>query len=361
MEGEDASGVLSARDFVNWYNGHPDFASLHENGHFNLSNEDVVIIGNGNVALDCARILLKPMEELKKTDIADHAEDVLSNSNVRRVHIVGRRGHVQAAFTIKELREMTRIQDTHMFVLRDEFQKGKTEASQEELEQSRAKRRIEGLLDKHIFDGSADEAISQSSCSKQCILRFLLSPKQFETLEDDGIRKVSGVKFLRTELSGPPSEQNVQLTEATELIEGGLALKSIGYASSPVSEVPFDHNRKLVPSVQSRVTSKDEDAMLGVYVAGWLRRGPTGIIGTNISDAKIATASLVEDIETGSLRLFEDAGRVVDEKCPNAVPWSGWDKIDQEEKCRGETKGKLRSKIIDREEMLRIALQSVSP
>ena len=199
IEGEELTGVHSARAFVNWYNGHPDFVDLSPD----LSCEAAVIVGQGNVAIDCARILCKTVEELQSSDIAAHALETLACSKIRRVSIVGRRGHVQASFTIKELRELTKLSDTAFGVRADEMKQGTTPASLEEIAATRAKKRMNELLKKNISSGAdgASGGAADGSKSKELELRFLVSP--IEVLPDTTEpAKAGALRVERTALEG---------------------------------------------------------------------------------------------------------------------------------------------------------------
>ena len=191
--------VHSARAFVNWYNGHPDWVDFKPN----LDCEDVVIVGQGNVAVDCARILCKTVSELKNTDIAQHALDALSRSKVKRVHVIGRRGHVQAAFTTKELREMTKLEDARLVVDPEELEMGLTKSSEEELaaRSGRAAKRQAKILQ----DAASKSSVSGSS--KECHMRFLLSPVALI-----GEDTIDSVRMSRNRLEGEAGKQNAVST-----------------------------------------------------------------------------------------------------------------------------------------------------
>lgn len=204
IDGEELAGVYGARAFVNWYNGHPDFVDLSPD----LSCEAAVIVGQGNVAIDCARILCKTVEELQSSDIAAHALEALACSNIRRVSVVGRRGHVQASFTIKELRELTKLSVTAFGVRADEMEQGATPASLEEIAATRAKKRMNELLKKNISSGAdgADGGAADRGKSKKLELRFLASP--IKVLPDTADpAKVGALRVERTALEGDAFNQ----------------------------------------------------------------------------------------------------------------------------------------------------------
>jgi adrenodoxin-NADP+ reductase len=236
---ESLKQIIPARSFVAWYNGHPDYKDFRPN----LATENVIIIGQGNVAIDCARILTKTYEELKHTDIATHALEALRHSNIKRVYVIGRRGHVQAAFTMKELREITRLQDAVCFVKKSELDKGLTPSSLEEINNSRAKKRMNEFL--YEQSKVVEEKISKNELnanSKELHLRFLLNPSEF--VEDKEIHgAVGGLVCDSTSLSGPAEDQKALPTGEKEFIPAGMILRSIGYKSTPIEGVPFDEKR----------------------------------------------------------------------------------------------------------------------
>ena len=356
VPGEGLSGVCSARTFVNWYNGHPDFVSFKPN----LDTEDVVIVGQGNVAIDCARILCKTPRELAGSDIAAHAAEALARSRVRRVHVVGRRGHVQAAMTMKELREVTRLEDARFEVLPEELAAGRTPASAAEMEAGRARKRMDALL--------AEEAAKQAAPhtkSRALSLRFLLSPTAcLPSAASPSC--VGGVELERTRLEGPAEAQKAVATGVRLTIPAGLVLKSIGYKSLPIPGLPFNARTATVPNAAGRVLAGGEagaPAVRGLYCTGWVKRGPSGIIGTNITDAKETVACVLEDAASGAVAsgsgkggmgalkaLLGGRGRGVGQ----SMDWGGWLKVNAEEVARGAGAGKPREKVTSVAEMLAI-------
>jgi len=340
---ETLKHVHSARAFVNWYNGHPDWVDFEPN----LECEDVVIVGQGNVAVDCARILCKTVSELKNTDIAQHALDALAESKVKRVHVIGRRGHVQAAFTTKELREMTKLEDASLVVDPKELELGLTKSSEEELSarSGRAAKRQAKIL---------EGAISNKEMkTKQCHMRFLLSPVSLIESSDDE-NSIGAVRMSRNRLEGEPGNQSAVSTEEVEDVPCGMLLRSIGYRSVALDdEMPFDTKRHVVPNELGRVTGET-----GLYVSGWLKRGPSGIIGTNIVDARQTVASIMEDIE-----ILPEVNSQVENldnliEGGSVVTWPGYERIDEYEVRAGERVGKPREKMTSVPEMLEVASES---
>jgi NADPH-dependent glutamate synthase beta subunit-like oxidoreductase len=352
VPGEALNNVVSARAFVNWYNGHPDFRSFKPN----LEAADVVIIGQGNVAIDCARILTKTITELSTTDIATHALEALSKSKVRRVHVVGRRGHVQAAFTMKELREVTKLEDADFVVRPAELAAGRTASSLEEAEEHRAKKRMDALL-------AETAAAPLHGRSRQLHLRFLLAPRAIlpDASKGDGT-SVGAVEFDVTRLEGPPNAQRAVPSGKTEVIPAGMVLRSVGYKSIKVPGIPWDEKRAVVRNDRGRVMNDDGSAFGGVYVSGWLKRGPSGIIGTNIPCARETVASIVEDRSAGRLTHVQPPAEPLEavrslvaargRDPAHLVSWADFRAIDAAEVQRGAASGKPREKFTSVEELL---------
>ncbi|GAA5955324.1 hypothetical protein JCM3765_003282 [Sporobolomyces pararoseus] len=376
------SNVLSARSFVNWYNGHPYHSSLSLSPILNLSKiQHVSIIGQGNVALDVARILLKPVQELKEFDVPDYVLEELNRSEIKRVEIVGRRGVLQLAATTKELREMMILNGRVGFdgieesVIKNAQRDLKNWSSQQE---SRAKKRALGLLEK----GSQTK---KEMADKSWSLEFLKSPKQLlpqqvqEQEQEDSITSSSTVSF--DNLMQPPQKVGSIVYDLNELIEteqgGGvvarptgqtekvstdMVFKSVGYRSIGLPGLPFDEKKGIVKNLDGRVIDENGEIMKGLYTSGWLARGPNGVIATTMFNA-FSTADLIaQDLSTSpssSSIVDTDAGDI-DRAIESVrggkklVSWEEWEKIDKVEKERGRSKGKLREKITSVEEMLKI-------
>ncbi|GLT98547.1 hypothetical protein SLE2022_160470 [Rubroshorea leprosula] len=359
IPGEDLKGVHSAREFVWWYNGHPDGINLDPDLQ---STDTAVILGQGNVALDVARILLRPTSELATTDIASHALTALEQSSIRKVYLVGRRGPVQAACTAKELREVLGIKNLSIHIKEADLKT--TPADEEEMKTNRIHRRIYELLSKAAISGSAQP----SSDQRELHFVFFRQPDKF--LESDNRRgHVSGVQLEQTVLKGVgPGRQIAVGTGQFEDIDCGVVLKSIGYKSVPVDGLLFDNQKGVVPNIQGRVLSdtSGDPALLenGLYVCGWLKRGPTGIIGTNLYCAEETVLSISEDLERGELASTATSpkpGRgglleLLDNRNVRVVPFSDWEKIDTEEKRLGSLRNKPREKLTTWEELLKAAM-----
>ncbi|KAL5714254.1 adrenodoxin-NADP(+) reductase [Ranunculus cassubicifolius] len=356
VPGEDLEGLYSAREFVWWYNGHPDCSNLNPDLK---STDTAVILGQGNVALDVARILLRPTTELAKTDIAEHALASLQESSIRKVYLVGRRGPVQAACTAKELREILGIKDLYVHIPQDALQK--SAADEEEISNSRIRKRVYELLSKAASSQSAHPVSSQ----RQLHFVFLRRPVQF-LKSDENSGKVGGVRLEKTilEENGGSGQQTAVGTGQFEDLKCGLILKSIGYKSVPVDGLPFDRHKGVVPNIRGKVLSKPlESAPLenGLYVVGWLKRGPTGIVATNLHCAEETVASISEDITKGVLtQSVPKPGRVglqqlLYSRGVRVVPFNGWEKIDSKEKNIGNSRDKPREKITKWDDLLNAA------
>jgi len=281
VPGEDLASSHTATEFVGWYNGHPDYRDRE----FDLSHEVAVIIGQGNVAADVSRILAKTVDELKHTDIAQHALDVLAESKIKEIYVIGRRGPAQAKFTPKELREFGELQDCDPIV--DSEALKLNAASEKELEDK------SNIGSKKIYDLFCDYADrTMTGKKRQCYFQFLRSP--IELIGDTRIEKV---KLEINELSGDAFKQSARGTGETYELDTGILFRSIGYRGVPMPGVPFHESWGTFPNQDGRITENDK-VVPQLYTAGWIKRGPTGIIGTNRADSVATVKSLLEDINT---------------------------------------------------------------
>eukprot|EP00946_MAST-07B_sp_MAST-7B-sp1_P001776 g1776.t1 len=277
LPGEDLDGVHSARSVVNWYNSHPEYA---EYGLDLTGVKTVVIIGQGNVAVDCARVLTaSPEKHLASSDISDYALEALKSSEVERVVVVGRRGHVQAAFTVKELRELTKLDGVTFFVAPESLEAGVNAASEIELKERVAKRKNKLLV------ASAGRSPTDGENSKTIELQFLRGPIEILPREDDPSR-VGGVRFAVNVLDGPAGGQYAVDSGEREDISCDLVLKSVGYKVEPLDGVAFDEASSTVSTGRGEgrgrvLDSESGVAVPGLYTAGWAKRGPTGVQGSN--------------------------------------------------------------------------------
>ncbi|KAL3835187.1 hypothetical protein ACJIZ3_009923 [Penstemon smallii] len=356
IPGEELAGVHAAREFVWWYNGHPDCRNLSPD----LKNTDTaVILGQGNVALDIARILLRPTEELAKTDIASHALAALEESSIRKVYLVGRRGPVQAACTAKELREVLGIKNLAVHIQQADLVT--KPADEIEMKNNRIRRRVYELLSKAVPPG-------HTPVLGQRELHFVFFRKPDKFLEsDDRSGHLGGVRLEKTVLKGDDELVN-QVAVGTGVYEDiscGLALKSIGYKSVAIDDLPFDNYKGIVPNVGGRVvTDSLQDHMqieTGLYVCGWLKRGPTGIIATNLYCAEETLACISDDINKGLLTSNspkpgrEGLLQLLDSRNTKVVSLDAWKKIDTEEIRLGHIKNKPREKLTTWEDLLKVA------
>lgn len=339
IPGEALPGSHTATEFVGWYNGHPDYRDRQ----FDFSHEVAVIIGQGNVAADVCRVLAKSVDELKHTDIAQHALEALARSRVREIHVIGRRGPVQAKFTPQELKELGELADCDPVVNPGELALN----AQSEAERADKMNRA-GARNIEILRGFSTR---RQRGGKRCYFRFRLSP-----VEISGGARAERVLLERNRLEGEAFKQvAVGIGEKIEL-ECGLVFRSIGYRGVPIPGVSYDDKRGVIPNRDGRVLRDGEPAP-GLYVTGWIKRGPSGIIGTNRADSVATVAALLEDLprlaaepkpgNTGLRALL--SGRSV-----RVVEYGDWLAIDKAEIERGRPKGKPREKFTACEEMLAV-------
>jgi ferredoxin--NADP+ reductase len=287
IPGEDLPGSHAATDFVNWYCGHPDV----DPAAFTLDAESVAVIGVGNVAVDVARILARDPAELEQTDISEPVMDALRSSRVREVHVIGRRGPAHGKFTTKELRELGDLAGVAVSVPEVELDlSGGFDRSGVSSALVAADRRVRGnLVTMAGWDGSAS-----ADPSRKLRLRFWLRPVEIQASPSGGT--TGGLRLERTRLS----ESGVyEGTGEFETLDAQLVLRSVGYQSVPLPGVPFDPATHTVPNVAGRVLSETGDPLPGEYVAGWLKRGPNGVIGTNKADAAETVQALLADLAGG--------------------------------------------------------------
>jgi ferredoxin--NADP+ reductase len=345
IEGEDLEGSHPATTFVAWYNGHPG-ATENE---FDLTCDRAVVIGNGNVAIDVARMLVLDADEVQPTDTADHAVEAFKTHNIREVIILGRRGPAQAAFTNPELLELGELKRADVIV--DPEQMKLDELSQKWLDSDLAEPTNRRNVD-IMTEYSTREPEGKSH---RVVLQYLRSPVE---ILGDG-EKVTGIRVEVNEIvddgNGNPKAVG---TGVTEDIECGLVFRSIGYRGEPVDTVPFEPKRGLIRNEGGRVTDDDGNPLPGEYVSGWVKRGPSGVIGTNKKDSADTVERIVEDRDAGKLLSkpsLGDNAEWLKTKVPDLVEWPGWTKINEHEVALGEPQGRPRVKLVDIEEMKRIA------
>lgn len=337
IPGEDLVGSISATDFVAWYNAHPEYRDLV----VDLGVEDVVVVGNGNVAVDVARILATDAEELALTDIADHALALLRTSAVRTVTMLGRRGPAQAAFTPKEIRELGELAGVTLVVGQADLDAAGDVSGDEHAE--RVMNALRGVAGRAPAPG--DRVIR---------LRFLTSPTELR-----GGDAVGEVALVENELVEQDGSLRAQATDRTDVIPAGLVLRAVGYRGAAVPGYPFDDRAGRIPNVDGRIIGDDGTVLAGRYVAGWIKRGPQGVIGTNKADAGETVSAIIDDLATGRLLspahpTQDDAAALVAVGAPGAVSWADWQQIDQRECERGEPDGRPRRKFATLDEMLAV-------
>ena len=343
IPGEDLAGSHSATEFVAWYNGHPDFRDRV----FDLSVEQVAVIGVGNVAVDVARILCLTGEELRETDMADYAIEALSQSRVKEVSILGRRGPVQAAFTTVEVKELGELPGADVIVRPEEVVLD--EASAAELAAARAATRAKVEI---VQEFSRRRPAGKP---RRLAIRFLVSPT---ALYGEGGR-VTGLTLARNRLVKDVNGAVVtQPTGEQEEMQAGLVFRSVGYRGVALPDVPFEARTGLIPNQKGRVTDPATGAHLaGHYATGWIKRGPTGVIGNNKADSVETGNLMLEDAAAGAMPAPAQPdpaalAALVRERRPGAVSFEGWKRLDKIEMERGAALGRPRVKFTSVEEML---------
>ena len=332
IPGEDLVGSHAATDFVAWYNGHPH----HATRDYDLNCDRAVVVGNGNVAIDVARMLALDPGELAVTDTADHAIGGLQASGVREALILGRRGPAQAAFTNPELRELGELARADVIVDPEDVDLDAASAAwlESDAAGATARRNVE------ILRGYA--AREPRGLSHRVALRFLRSPLE---ILGDGRVKAIRVAVNRIEDDGEGNLRAVP-TGVQETIPCGLVIRSIGYLGEPIAGIPFDERRALIRNAGGRVLGDDGEPCPGEYAAGWIKRGPSGVIGTNKKDAADTVARVVEDRDAGLLPAPTVA---LGDDWPHeqVTDWTGWQRIDRHEVGLGEPQGRPRVKVVD--------------
>lgn len=327
IPGENLSGSHAATEFVAWYNAHPDYRDRQ----FDLTVENVAVVGVGNVAMDVVRILARTVEELRATDIADYALEALSRSQVKNIYILGRRGPAQAAFTNPEIKELGELADAEVVVLPDEL-----------------------ILDEHsraFLESGADRTAARNveilneyaqrppqHKKRRIIMRFLVSP-----VELIGTERVEAIKIVKNELYlTEGGSLRPRPTEQYETIPVGMVFRSVGYRGVPLPDVPFYDRWGTIPNDKGRILTRQDggEPVIGSYVVGWIKRGPSGIIGTNKPDSVETVNMLLEDLQAG--RVLTPAAperdaiiNLLTERGVRYVTFSDWLTLDRLELTRG--------------------------
>ena len=341
IPGEDLDGSVAATDLVAWYTGHPE-ADIE---HFETvvpSATSVVVVGVGNVAVDVARVLAKTPAELAATDMPQHVLDALARSTITDVHVLGRRGPAQATFTTKELRELGELEEVDVVVDPDGM--SFDAASEETIASDKAVARNVEVIKEWA-------SRTPTGKRKRVHMHFLARPVE---LHGDG--RLAEVVVERTALDGTGSATG---TGNTFTIDADLIVRAVGYRGVPIEIVPFDEKRNVIPHIEGRVM-RGEELVPGEYVAGWIKRGPTGIIGTNKKDAVATVASLLDDARTGSLPSAKEpdpaaVDTLLAERGIQVVDTAGWRNIDAAERKLGASHGRDRETIDDRAALLAAA------
>ncbi len=336
ISGENLAGSLSATEFVAWYNTHPHFTSLQPN----LDIESVAVIGMGNVAVDVCRILAKDPDELANTDIAVEALNLLRQSRVRDIYMIARRGPAQAKFTPKELQELIKLSNVDLIVDAEDLVLDP--ASQASLEKdTQAKRNIELL----------QQAAAQNPKGnlRRLHLKFLLSPKKIR-----GEERVEELILEKNYLAEDQGYISAVGTSKLEALKVGMVLRSVGYRGVALAKVPFDEQKGLIPNQAGRLVSSTGETILGEYCTGWIKRGPTGLIGTNKPDAAETVANLLKDVPKLRPAMQPDSQAIkqlLETRNVRYFTFANWQYLDRLELAEGKARGRLRIKLSDIERM----------
>lgn len=349
IPGENLAGSHSATEMVAWYNGHPDFADRR----FDLSGQAAVIVGIGNVALDVARMLSKDCDELAKTDIADYALEALGKSNIRDIYVLGRRGPAQAAFTPPEIKELAELGHVDFLTRPEETElDALSQAELERLDDKNARRNVE-LIQQH--------GIPHPTANKKHLhLRFWVSPT---TLHGDETGAVRGLTLCKNKpVLTADKRIMVASTKQEEYIETGLVFRSVGYQGMALPDLPFDAAAGTIAHDRGRVEDGGK-AITGLYTAGWIKRGPTGVIGSNKVCARETVERMLEDIAKGQHLAPEipsatAARQRLADRHPQAINYNQWLAIDAKEIQLGKLQERVRVKFFRVQDMLAIAENS---
>lgn len=349
IPGEHLAGSHPATELVAWYNGHPEYAD-HE---FDLTQRSAAVVGIGNVAMDTVRILASAPDRLATTDLALHALEGFRGAQLQELHILARRGPVQAACTTPELRELGELAGVDVIVDPLDLELDPVSASHLANEEDRTAHNNLGLLRGWAERGG-------TGAPRRIIFHFCVSP-----IELLGDTRVEGIRLVKNRLI-PDGHGSVQAVPTQQTIElpVGLVLRSVGYRGTELPGLPFDARRGVIPNVTGRVVESTDSAtaIRGLYVAGWIKRGPQGIIGTNKSCAAETVDHLLADAVSGRLSPAAGRGAELDallaERAIDVTAWSDWQAIDRAEVARGTPAGRPREKFTDVAEMLEVARQN---
>ncbi|MBP2647603.1 MAG: Ferredoxin--NADP(+) reductase [Gemmatimonadetes bacterium] len=344
IPGEALAGSHAATEFVGWYNGHPDYRDRR----FDLSATSAVVVGMGNVAMDVARILASSMGELTPTDISQHALDALRAGKVDTIYVLGRRGPAQAAFTNPELKELGELAETDVIVDPREIELDEHSALQLSGGEDRT-------AEKNLHTLQEFAARKPEGRKRKLVLRFLVSP-----VEILGGTCVEGVKLVKNRLvRGSGNDLKAEATGETETLPAGLVFRSVGYKGVAVPGVPFDPRAGVIPNVEGRVLAAPgaPEVLRGVYAVGWIKRGPSGVIGTNKPDSVETADRLLEDLASGAITPSPrgkraEVDQVLRARGVQVVSYADWQKLDALEQAAGKPRGAPREKFTRVPEML---------
>lgn len=333
IPGEDLRGSVSATEFVGWYNGHPD----HADWTFDFNSLRVVIVGNGNVALDMARLLTVGEVALRESDIAQHALDALRRSRIREVVVIGRRSAAQAACTSPELLALGDIPEIAVKVRPEDL--ALTEGEKRQLKQSVSARRRYELFKRYAARGARS--------ARTIEFRFLESPERLV-----GHSSVEAIVLGRNRMHDAGDKTIVQPTGLWYEIKTSLVIRSIGYRAAEAPQLPFDVTTGVALNAMGRIIRPhDRGVVPGRYVVGWIKRGSSGSLGTNKECARQTVGSLLEDLRTGSLPRATGSRMALDlfleRRCPDLVSWREWRLLDRHEQQLGRQLGRPRLKLVD--------------
>jgi len=345
IPGEDLQGSHAATEFVAWYNGHPDYAHLQ----FDLTQERAAVVGVGNVAIDVARILCRTVDELRKTDIADYALEALSRSNIKEVYLLGRRGPAQAAFTNPEVKEVGEMEGCEPIVLPDE-------AALDPLSQAAVANSGDRSLQKKVEILQGYALRHPEGKAKKLHIRFLVSPVE---LVGDEHGRVSKMRLVKNVLvASETGTLNAKATDQFEELPVGLVFRSVGYRGVPLREVPFNDKWGVILNEKGRVLEEaSRQPRVGEYTSGWIKRGPSGVIGTNKPDSVETANAMLEDLAQGKTlqpahATAAEAEALIRARQPQLVTYEDWKKLDALELQNGQVIGRPRLKFTSVEAML---------
>ena len=347
IPGEDLQGSHPATEFVAWYNGHPDYRDLH----FDLSQERAAVVGVGNVAIDVARILCRTPKELAATDIVDYALEALSQSRITEVYLLGRRGPAQAAFTNPEVKEIGEMEDADVIAY-------PAETKLDELSQAAVASGADRTLLKKVEILQGYAVRKPTGRSRKLIIRFLVSPVE---LIGDAAGKVVTMRLVKNVLYATEAGTlSPKATDQFEELPVGLVFRSVGYKGVPLPGVPFHDRWGVILNEKGRVIDPEtKQPVVGQYTSGWIKRGPSGVIGTNKPDSVETAACMVEDVTKGAvLQPVQPEPECVDDlvraRQPHYFTFADWLRLDELEVARGQAKGRPRVKFTSVEEMLAV-------